>query len=142
MLPANFSAKIRLRPKGCHGEQQFDLTGENGHQFRLILRQNRLNPLDFTVILAYCPAESNQIFRLCRYNGKSHAHTNRLEEKTFYGFHIHRATERYQELGSAEDAYAELTDKYADFSGAISCLLKDCAFITESDKHPNLFRDN
>jgi len=122
MLPANFSMKIRLRRKGCHGEQQLDVSGQHGHQFRLILRHNFLNPIDFSVILAYCPTDTNQVFRLCRYNGKSHSHTNRLEKLTFYSFHIHRATERYQDLGAAEDAYAEPTDKYADFNGAVACL--------------------
>ena len=47
---------------------------------------------------------------------------------TFYDFHIHTATERYQEAGYAEEHYAEPTDRYADLSGAIQCLIQDCAF--------------
>jgi len=139
MLPANFTSKIRLRAKGSHSEQQFDFQGEHGRQYRLILRQNRVNPLDFSVILAYCPPETNQLFRLCRYNGKSHWHTNRLEKSSFFGFHIHKATARYQDLGAAEDSFAEPTSNYADFQGALSCLISDCSFVSESDKHPSLF---
>jgi len=55
--------------------------------------------LDFSIILAYCPEASNQLFRLRRYNGKSHEHTNTIEADKFYNYHIHTATERYQELG-------------------------------------------
>ena len=42
---------------------------------------------------------------------------------TFYDFHIHIATQRYQDLGTREDAFAEPTDHYADFHGALRCLI-------------------
>lgn len=59
----------------------------------------------------------------------NHEHTNRIEGDTFFGFHIHTATERYQNLGLDEDAYAEPTDRYANLSGAMECMIKDCGFI-------------
>ena len=40
------------------------------------------------------------------------------------------ATERYQEIGSREDAYAEATERYSDFAGAIDCMLEDAGFDT------------
>ncbi|MGA7460453.1 MAG: hypothetical protein WBW69_09515, partial [Candidatus Korobacteraceae bacterium] len=95
-LPDNYSEKLQLRSKRGHRERELEVAGEQGSEFRLILRQSNFNQLDFSVILAYRPAKSTQVFRLCRYNGKSHQHTNKLEKQTFYDFHIHRATERYQ----------------------------------------------
>ena len=41
---------------------------------------------------------------------------------------IHTATERYQEVGSREDAYAEATDRYSDLAGAVDCMLEDVGF--------------
>jgi len=65
--------------------------------------------------------------------GKSHEHTNHLERETFYGFHIHFATERYQQTAWREDAYAALTDRYGNFEEAVKCVLKDCGFENPSD---------
>ena len=58
------------------------------------MRQNRINLLDFSVILAVRVPQLNQVFRLRRYNGRSHEHTNQIESVTFHDFHIHFATER------------------------------------------------
>jgi hypothetical protein len=127
-LPEDFSSRIKLRPKRGHQEFEYGLTGENGHAFLLKFRQNEINALDFSVILLYIPKGSNRHFRLRRYNGKSHEHTNKIEKDTFFGFHIHTATERYQLQGLDEDAFAEPTDRYANFPGATDCMLKDCGF--------------
>lgn len=128
-LPADWENRIKLKPKLGHNEQQLDLTGDDGDQFRLILRQNMINKLDFSLILAVRTPQSNQLFRLRRYNGKSHEHTNHIEKVSFYDFHIHLATTRYQELGTREDAYAEPTERYVDFSGAFDCLIDDANFV-------------
>jgi len=90
-------------------------------------------------ILALNPSDSNQIFRLRRYNGKSHEHTNQLEGGTFYDFHIHYATERYQELGGREDAFAELTNAYSDFNSAVRCMFRECGFEVPGSEGSNLF---
>ena len=66
-LPADWHSRIRLKSKRGHQEQQLDLTGEAGSEFRLILRQNKINLLDFSIILAVRVPQSNQIFRLRRY---------------------------------------------------------------------------
>jgi hypothetical protein len=94
-LPKNYLSRIQLREKRGHKERELDVTGDNGRQYRLILRQSNVNPLDFSVILAVIPPDSNQLFRLRRFNGKSHEHTNPIEGETFYDFHVHSATERY-----------------------------------------------
>lgn len=135
----NYRSHVQLRNKRGHKERELDVAGKNGTQYRLILRQSDFNALDFSIILAVSPQDSNQLFRLRRYNGKSHEHTNQIEGNTFYDFHIHQATERYQESGAREDAFAEPTDKYGDFHSALRCLFKDCGFEPPANAHLSLF---
>ena len=132
-LPDNYSPRVQLKDKRGHRERELDVVGESGIQYSLILRQSDFNVLDFSIILAVNPAGSNQLFRLRRYNGKSHEHTNQIEREMFYAFHIHTATERYQESGLREDAFAEATNRYADFHAALRCMLEDCGFETPQD---------
>jgi hypothetical protein len=140
-LPANWRVRVQLREKRGHKERELDVVGEKGNSYRLILRQSDYNVLDFSAILAVQPDNTNQLFRLTRYNGKSHEHTNKIEETTFYDFHVHKATERYQELGGREDAYAEPTAEYQDFHTALRCLLRDCGFRSPDEELPSLFKE-
>lgn len=128
-LPENYRSRLRLRNKRGHRERDLDVRGSNGNEFRIILRQSEHNVFDFSVILAYSSRESNQLFILRRYNGRSHEHTNSLEEETFYDFHIHQATERYQELGSKEATYAQPSNNYNSIQEAIDCMFTECKFI-------------
>jgi len=138
-LSSDFWKQINLKSKRGHQEREIELTGDSGNQYRLILRKNNINPLDFSIILAHCPSDTTLIFRLRRYNGKSHEHTNRIEKITFYDYHIHEATERYQEFGAREDAYAEPCRRFSDFYSALECMIEDCCFdISESGRHPLL----
>jgi hypothetical protein len=137
-LPGNFQERIRFKPKRGHKEAELDITGADSSTFRIVLRQSALNPLDFSVILAYQIPQTNVLFRLRRYNGKSHEHSNRLEGDRFYDFHIHQASQRYQESGLREDAFAEPTTRYADFDGALRCLWEDAAFTLPDDFQPGL----
>lgn len=126
-VPGNWDRLTTLRSKRGHEERLLDLTGEHGNKFYIILRKNTLMYLDFSVIIATLIPNSNKRFRLLRYNGKSHEHANKIEGDKFYDFHIHFATERYQMLGyGREDSYAEPTNRYSDYHGAISCLITDC----------------
>ncbi len=138
-LPDNYRDCIQTRPKRGHKERELDIKGDANSEFRIIFRQSEINPLDFSVILAYRPPKSNQLFRLRRYNGKSHEHTNTIEDETFYDFHIHTSTERYQEVGVREDWFAEPTDRYADFTNAIKCMLQDCGFDIPLNPQVDLF---
>ncbi|MCP4677432.1 MAG: hypothetical protein GY854_18340 [Deltaproteobacteria bacterium] len=140
-LPADWRARIRLRPKRGHEERDLELTGDAGSEFRLILRKNKINPLDFSIILAVHAPQSNRLFRLRRYNGKSHEHTNHIETDKFYDFHIHMATERYQEIGTREDAYAEPTDRYGDFHGAFRYLVDDANLGVPPEAQESLFEE-
>lgn len=140
-LADDWCKKTALRPKRGHKERDIDLNGSAGSQFKLILRQNDINVLDFSIILAVYVPGTNRLFRLRRYNGKSHEHTNHIEGETFYDFHIHMATERYQELGTREDAYAEPTERYGDFRGALQCLIDDASIEIPPDPQGSLFKE-
>ncbi len=140
-LSADWRSKIQLRSKRGHKERDFEIVGIAENEFRLILRQNDINPFDFSIIIAVRAPGSNQLFRLRRYNGKSHEHTNHIERNIFYDFHIHMATERYQEIGTREDAYAEPTDRYADYQGALRCLIEDANIEIHPDSHGRLFEE-
>jgi hypothetical protein len=138
-LPSNYQNRVQLKRKRGHRESELDVLGVAGSQFRLIMRLNSLNQLDFSIILATLPPGSNSPFRLCRYNGKSHEHTNHIEGHKFYDFHIHTATARYQHLGAREDGYAQPSNRFSDYSTAISCLVTDCAFIVPPGSQASLF---
>ena len=138
-LPTDRRERIHLLRKCGHNERHLELTGDSENLFRLILRRNQINQLDFSIILAVRVPQSNQIFRLVRYKGKSHEHTNHIEDETFYNFHIHRATERYQEFGTRVDAYAEPTVRYDSFHSALCCLIDDANLNVPPELQLRLF---
>ncbi len=138
-LPKDYRKKINTRLKRGHKERDLEINGADGNDFRLIIRQSIFNPLDFSIILAYKPPQSSRVFRLQRYNGKSHEHTNIIEKITFYEFHIHHATERYQDIGAHEDAFAEKTNRFSDFYSAIDCMMADCGFNIPKNPQLSLF---
>ena len=51
------------------------------------------------------------------------------------------ATERYQDLGAREDTYAEPTDRYADFHGALRCMNNDANIEFPPNRQGDLFED-
>lgn len=138
-LPMDFTGLIQLKDKRGHRERELSLTGQTGNDFRLILRQSAENPLDFSIIVGVWPRTTGIFFRLRRYNGKSHQHTNVIEGNSFFGFHVHMATERYQDLGAREDSFAELATEFSDLNGALRCMFRDCCFQNPSTPQPDLF---
>lgn len=138
-LPADWNARLRYRKKRGHQQAELAVPGVASNEFRLILRRNSLNALDFSAILAVRVPNTNRLFRLRRYNGKSHQHTNQIENRRFFDFHIHMATERYQLIGFREDAYAEPTDRFGDVDTALHCLLIDSNFDIPSGSQISLF---
>ena len=139
ILPEDYKNRIQLKDKRGHKEQELDVKGSDGSDFKIIFRQSSFNNSDFSIIFAVNIEGSNQQFRLRRYNGKCHEHTNQMEGNTFYDFHTHTATARYQELGMNEDSFAEPSDKYSDFQGALRCLLGDCGFVLPTSPQLSLF---
>ena len=107
---------------------ELNVDGADGNKFRIIVRLNDSYPFDFSVILAILVPPSDRAFRLRRYNGWTNPHINRIEGDEVDGFHIHFATERYQQRTPKEDGYAKRTDRYSDFNGAVRCLIEDANF--------------
>ena len=127
-LPRDYRTRLmNLRPRNAHQGSQLEISTQAGKNFEIFLRQG-MNHLDFSVILGYHLPAMNRVFRLRRYNGKSHVHGNRIEGNQFYAFHIHSATARYQAIGAREDTYAEPTDRFASLSTAFDCMIMDCGF--------------
>ena len=139
-LPADFRKKLNVKIKSGHKESEFDLKGVSGSEFRIITRQSTRNPLDFSVILGYRRADSNSLFRLRRYNGKGHHHTNKIEGRTFYDFHVHTATERYQSKGFREDAFAEPSRLFFDFESALDLMVRECNLVPPDNQQTDLFQ--
>ena len=71
LLPDEYRKRLKLREKRGHREAELSIEGAAGIEFRLIARQNSLNVLDFSIILAICPAGSNQLFGCAATTGKA-----------------------------------------------------------------------
>lgn len=147
-LPDNWQSQFQLRDKSNfqHQERSIEVKGANGNSFRVILRRNKINIFDFSIILMFQDKDSKE-YRLVRYNGKHPSeHTNKCEKEMGekdckFGptFHIHRATERYQEAGYPIDGFAEVTTKYSDFHSALNCFLKHNNFKKPESPQMELF---
>jgi len=146
-LGRNWETRLRPRPKSNFKFTQRDceIEGKNGHMFRIIIRHNMINPLDFSIILIFRDEDGTE-FNLCRYNGKHPSqHTNKLEkskglaDSSFRNaFHIHMATQRYQEEGLNIDGYAEATNEYSSFDTALRTFVRTNGFSAPGDE-PSLF---
>lgn len=140
VLPRDYGTKLaRFKPKRQHREADLTVIGAAGNEYRIILRQNALDPLNFSAILALAPVSSYDVFRLRRYNGRAHEHTNPIEQDRFFDFHMHIATERYQDIGQKEDTFAVPTDRFSSLDSAIRCLLQDGGFVPPEDDNLVLF---
>ena len=133
-LGVDFRQRLRLREKRGPREAELGITGTAGSQFWILGRQASFNALDFSIILAVTPTGSNLRFRLRRHSGRSHEHAGQTARSSFYDFHIRMATLRHQELGMKEDAFAERTDRYGDYGGALRCLFSDCGIVFPTEE--------
>jgi len=132
ILPKDYPRRLKTKPKSGFQHEQRELTiqGENGHTFAIILRKNRLDFLDFSIILRYQDNNTGIWYNLVRYNGK-HSHTNRIEGNTFHDFHAHYATQKYQEVGLRIEGFAKVIKTYTTFDEAIDAFIKDFNFQIE-----------
>ena len=148
LLPKNWESRLLPHPKSNFRftQRSCDIQGENNSDFRVIIRRNTINPLDFSIILMF-KDEDGAEFNLCRYNGKHPSqHTNKLEKmrgipnSSFRNkFHIHLATQQYQEEELAIDGYAEVTDKYSSFETALRVFVTENGFSVNGDVELPLF---
>lgn len=132
LLPARWQ-QLRTPSAREHSDSEcasITVNGENGSIFKLYSRRNPLNQLDFSIILTVMDSGGGET-RLLRYNGKHPSkHTNQIEGTVIKNdFHIHIATERYQQSGRAIDGYAQATTKYATFEESLDAMLADNKFI-------------
>ena len=137
-VPTGLSPIKPMSERCQHKRKTFDIeTTASGSEFVVGVRQSCLNAYDFSVILGYKIPGSYTVFRLRRYNGNSHQHTNILERETIDGLHVHMATERYQKFGNGkEDHFAERADRYFHLESAIACLLVECGFKSPLEESP------
>ncbi|MDP2930607.1 MAG: hypothetical protein Q8N56_03325, partial [bacterium] len=137
-LSPNWENRLRLTPKAqeAFSQRSLPLQLSNGHEFSLVLRGNRLSPLDFSVILVFKDIDGSE-YILRRHNGTHPSrHTNEYEKRLSLPnaelpicFHRHLATERYQKVGLRIDGYAERTDDYIDIRTAQDAMIRDAGFV-------------
>lgn len=141
-LAPNWENKLRLTPKAqeAFSQKALSLQSSSGHEFSLVLRGNRLSPLDFSIILVFKDADGSE-YVLRRHNGTHPSrHTNEYERRLSLPnaelpicFHRHLATERYQKAGLKIDGYAEQTNDYSDIRTAQDAMIRDAGFILPSN---------
>lgn len=118
---------VRNKAKGKHTERDYTVIDKSGElNFSIFVRQNSMLENDFSAGLIW-HMPSGESITLCRYNGSTHSHANRLEgTRLGYECHIHKATERYIQANKKAESFAEGTDRYQTVEGALHCLLLDC----------------
>ncbi|HYA36133.1 MAG TPA: hypothetical protein VEF03_10965 [Candidatus Binataceae bacterium] len=78
-----------------------------------------------------------------RYNGLHGGHgghKNLIEDQEVTGYHIHKASNRYQIAGHREDGYAVPSTAFSDVPGALRLMFAECGFKMPAPKTDN--RDN
>jgi hypothetical protein len=114
-------------PKDGHRRRAITVVGKDGSRFQLSLRQSILDPYDFSVILSVIRSEGS--LNLRRHNGTSHSHSNPIEGDRFQGvFHVHEATERYQQRGSDAEHFARPTTDFSGLATAVHAMLRVASF--------------
>ncbi|RYH23133.1 MAG: hypothetical protein EON54_24975, partial [Alcaligenaceae bacterium] len=124
--------KTVMNPKARNTEQRgsrrktFDLEGPQSERFQMYVRENLRIPDGYSCGLLFLHPSGEKV-TLTRYNGSDHEHSNPLDSGAPIPFqcHIHRATERYIEAGRKAEHYAETTDRYSDFAGALRSFIQD-----------------
>lgn len=144
-VPKNWRSKLLPKDKtnAFHREREFKIRGVSGNNFIVFVRENVSLANDFTVGIRYV-SPSGVHYRLRRYNGNSHKHTNHLErldgepDHSFSGeFHIHLATERYLKKRKKIDGYAEISNSFSSLQTALDMLVADGIIHVLTDDDPN-----
>ena len=141
ILPDNYYDVLitQLKIKGAFKRSTLEVRGSEQNVYHIDIRQSTQYNRDFSVILRVEQRLTTGYFILRRYNGSSHWHTNVIEgESAFRSFHIHHATQRYQEIDRKPEHYAEPTDRYSDIVTALDCMIDDCGFIRPSNNRRRL----
>lgn len=130
--------KLKPKTKFQHIEINYELTSIND-SFCLYVRQNKNIEDDFSCGLRL--ERSGEVLTLCRYNGSSHNHGNKIEgidlPKACY--HIHYTTNRYILASKKPEGYAEATSRYESCEQALKCLIQDCNVLGFDESQLDLF---
>jgi len=131
----------RKTDKPGHYQYNYTVKSDEGYEFQLYVRQNKLLEDDFSCGLSWL-MPSGEVLTLRRYNGPSHNHSNHLERESLGDHcHIHQASEKYIQANRKPDGFAVVTKEYKTLNGALHCLTRDCniqGLSTETDQ-PSLF---
>jgi hypothetical protein len=123
----------QMKKERQHRECDTEIVSGSGNLFKIRVRVNENHPFDFSIILMYQDPQTNKWYILRKYNGSSHTHTNKIERTKLRGYHIHKATERYQQAGYNIEGYAEKTDSYSNWQDALGKMLHECNFKTKEE---------
>lgn len=146
-------AKVVTNPRARWVEQRkskrknYDVESSDGkRKYTLYIRQNTILPDNFSCGLRL-EIPGQEPVTLVRYNGCDHPHENPLEgDDVSYKCHVHRATERYIDLGLKPEHFAVATDRYNNCNGALKCLVGDCKImgltLPDIDTTRDMFDDN
>jgi hypothetical protein len=130
-LPEDYGFKLsRFKTQKKNRKSSLLVLGDSGGEFEIHVRVSTEDRLNFSVILVYRLPKSSRRFILRRYNGHSHAHTNRIEgDSILLKPHIHYATERYQKSGFSEEQFAEVSESYSTWREALAAMIKGRGFV-------------
>ena len=144
-LPIRWRTRLNLRQRNGDAHRRRDLPlGNDAESFVIKCRQSAINPLDFSIVLVYLDKAKN-LYRLLRCNGKHPSqHTNRWERQqgqnghTFGPcFHIHQATQRYQEADLEIDGFAQPTEAYSDYDSALDYFVRISGCVDPEPRTPS-----
>lgn len=124
----------KLAPRAAEGMRHatgsFTAMGAAGHEFTVLTRLLPADHLNFSAILRFDDTDGAH-YNLIRCNGIHGQHTNDIEKEQglepavfIDEFHVHWATECYQVRGFYVEKYAEPTEEYQGFGGAVLHLLR------------------
>ena len=129
--------KMNLAPSESVPFVRFNIELEAQSDFKFFLygRLSSDDPTDFSAILKAVNRKTAFDANLLRCNGSAHEHRNKLEKNLVSGTHIHKVTERYLEtMRFPPEGFAESTDEYSNFDGALECLMKMANIHIKTDE--------
>jgi len=128
-----------LKLDGAHWRNDAKLVASDGTKgsFSMFLRKSEDFPENFSIGLSYSPNDGRSSIMLLRCNGKHGPFNNGSDpDHPHWHYHIHRASERAMEAGSAPEKYAEKTMEFASYEEALQYFLRAVNLNAEdSSKH-------
>lgn len=143
-LPKNWKKRLEPLPKSKmgHFQRNFEFDGKQGRHYQIFTRKNDNLIDDFSIGLQLLESPGDK-YTIVRLNGIGHKHTNKWERKNgdfpyeFKNqFHIHMATERYQNDGLRIEGYAEVTTDFFSFDSALDYFVRSFGFEVEGGMQP------